>query len=416
MHSQQIATVETVTHQPDSTVADRENSEENRILHDDDDSKTESISEHIPSKIEYSTDSDNATNVQGFHKLEQEQEKVFKNSSLTIPQPDSLASGSTHDASRGSLSLPLDFNAVSDIQLLSEESPVNLAILSDLSKEPEQSHLSDANANLNESDAADLSPRSENYQESLNEEPSKSSSEPHNPSDLSEKSNPLDKISSGSEEIIRLDIRGQAAPKFPFAAAKIIFGPPPEGATIIEPNVEQIPVFPNLLSPFLVGAGDSVKVEEVLDDQVQSKGPSPESLEMSPDKLSETSEKSLQSSLDKHSYSNEKAEADLLVEEMTIEEELKVADGERADNSLPKSIPAEETMSFSTLTTDYKTICEEYHVKVVVIYGFCLCVCFSLMLICLLYLLLTFMACDVLTLYMTHYLKFQSISKYYIQV
>ncbi|CAB3230384.1 unnamed protein product [Arctia plantaginis] len=367
VHSQQIATVGNITHELDSTLPGSGNTEEHCGSHDDDDSKTESISEHIPSKIEYSTDSDNATNTQGFPKFEQEQEKVFKNSSLTIPRPDSPASGnSTHDESRGSLSLPLDVNAVSDIQLLSEESPVNLAILSDLSKELEQSHLSIGNINLNESDVEELSPKSNNYQESLNEESSKSLNELHNPSDFSEKSNSPDKPSSGSEEIIKLDIRGQAAPKFPFAAAKIIFGPPPEGATIIEPNVEQIPVFPNLLSPFLVGAGDSVQVEEVFDDQDQRKEPTPESLQMSPDKLSESSEKLLQLLSDEQSYSNEKVEADLLVEEMTIEDELKVADGERADNeSLPKSMPAEETMSFSTLTTDYKTICEEYHGKLV---------------------------------------------------
>lgn len=421
MHSQQIPTVGSVSSEPNTGIQTRENIEENAISQDVDDSKTESISEHIPSKIEYSTDSENDTKAQGLFKVENEQEKVSKNSSLNIPQPPHSPisdNPSTHDASKGSSSLPLDVNAVSDIHLLSEESPVNLALSSDVSKEThDKLHLSDEKLDHSERDTPNLSPRSDKYLDSLNEESSKSSDlSIHNSDDNSEKIDSPEKVSSGSEEIIKLDIRGQGAPKFPFPAAKIIFGPPPEGATLIEPSVEQIPVFPNLLSPFLVGAGDSVKVEEVFDDQEQFKQPSPEQLEMSPDKLSLSSDKSLQLTPDKQSFSSDKVEADLLVEEITVEDEIKEKDSDKPDEtSLPKSMPAEETMSFSTLTTDYKTICEEYHVKVL-IQGLCVCVCLCLMLLCLLFLLLTPMACYVLTFYKIHFHIYENIAKYYVHV
>ncbi|XP_075979991.1 uncharacterized protein LOC142979119 isoform X2 [Anticarsia gemmatalis] len=366
VHSQQIPSIGTVSNEPNTGTQASENTDENPISHDVDDSKTESISEHIPSKIEYSTDSDNVTKTQALLKVEAELEKVSKNSSLNIPLPHSPISDnhSIHDPSKGSSSLPLDVNAISDLHLLSEESPVNLAS-SDLSKETqEKSHLSEEKAEPSEHDTPNLSPRSDNYLDSLNEESSKSELSLHNSDEVSEKTDSPEKASSGSEEIIKLDIRGQGAPKFSFPAAKIIFGPPPEGATIIEPNLEQIPVFPNLLSPFLVGAGDSMKVEEVFDDQEQSKVPSPESLQMSPDK-SLPSDKSLSLSPDKQSYSSDKVEANLLIEELTVEDEIKEKTDKPEETSMPKSMPAEDTMSFSTLTTDYKTICEEYHAKLV---------------------------------------------------
>ncbi|XP_022822551.1 sporulation-specific protein 15 isoform X3 [Spodoptera litura] len=385
VHSQQIPTVGSVTNDTETDIQPTETTEENTISHDGQESKTESISEHIPSKIEYSTDSDHASRTQDLLRVEPEEEKAAKNSSLNFPVPCSPVSDnpSTQDPSKVSLSLPLDVNAVSDIHLLSEESPVNLALSSDLSKDThDKSQMSDQNVPLSKHDTPNLSPRSDKYHDSLNEESShKSDVSQHDSADISDKIDSPEKVSSGSEEIIKLDIRGQGVPKFPFPAAKIIFGPPPEGGTVIDSNVEPIPVFPNLLSPFLVGAGDSLKVEEVFDDQGASKNPSPDkSLHLSPEKESLSSDKtlplsaeqvslstdnSLQMSPDKQSLSSDKIEADLLVEEITVEDELKEKVYDKPEeSSMPKSMLPEETMSFSTMT-DYKTICEEYHVKLV---------------------------------------------------
>ncbi|XP_035444329.2 pericentrin isoform X4 [Spodoptera frugiperda] len=385
VHSQQIPTVGSVTNDTETDIQPTETTEENTISHDGQESKTESISEHIPSKIEYSTDSDHASRTQDLLRVEPEQEKATKNSSLNFPVPHSPVSDnpSTQDPSKVSLSLPLDVNAVSDIHLLSEESPVNLALSSDLSKDThEKSQMSDQNVPLSKHDTPNLSPRSDNYLDSLNEQSGhKSDVSQHDSADVSDKIDSPEKVSSGSEEIIKLDIRGQGVPKFPFPSAKIIFGPPPEGGTVIDSNDEPIPVFPNLLSPFLVGAGDSLKVEEVFDDQGASKEPSPDkSLQLSPEKESLSSDKtlplsaeqvslstdnSLQMSPDKQSLSSDKIEADLLVEEITVEDEMKEKVFDKPEeSSMPKSMLPEETMSFSTMT-DYKTICEEYHVKLV---------------------------------------------------
>lgn len=350
-----------------------------------------------------------------------------------MPYPHSPASDnpSTQDPSKVSLSLPLDVNAVSDIHLLSEESPLNLALVSDSSKDANENSHTDKQIEPNENATPNLSPRSDKYLDSLNEESShKSDLSIQDSAENSEKIDTPDQVSSGSEEMIKLDIRGQGAPKFPFPSAKIIFGPPPEGGTVIDSNVEPIPVFPNLLSPFLVGAGDTVKVEELFDDQELSpekslqmspeKGslPSNKSFELSPEKQSVSSDNSLQLSPDKQSLSSDKIEADLLIEEITVEDELKEKECDKPEeNSLPKSIPPEETMSFSTLTTDYKTICEEYHVKVlVVIHGFCFCICLIFTLLCFLILLLTPMACYVLTFYNIHFLIYENIAKYYVHV
>lgn len=435
MHSQHIPTIESVTNEIESGIAASENTEENPVLNDDEDSKTESISEHIPSKIEYSTDSEHASRTQGFLKVEPEQEKASKHSSINIPFLHSPTSDnlSTQDPSKVSLSLPLDVNAVSDIHLLSEESPVNLVLLSDLSKEThEKSPTSEIKEETNVHDIPNQSPSSDKYLDSLNDESSnKSNLSLQESAENSDKNGSPDKLSSGSEEIIKLDIRGQGAPKFPFPSAKIIFGPPPEGGTVIDSNVEPIPVFPNLLSPFLVGAGDNMNVKEFFVDQEESKDPSPDkSLQLSPEKESLSSDKSLglssegqslssenslQMSPDKQSISSDKVEADLLVEEITVEDDLKEKVYDKPEEtSMPKSMAPEETMSFSTLT-DYKTICEEYQVKVlVIIHGFCFCVCLCFTLLCFLILLLTPMACYVLSLYNIHFLFYEHISKYYV--
>lgn len=350
MHSQQIAGVGAVV--IDEIVAGTHTSGR-ETSQDVEESQTESISEQLPSQAEYSSDTHSEDKSKEL-KAVVDLEKDLKCSPVPIPQSPASDNASLQEPSKLSASWPLDVN-VSDFQPISEESPVNLPLSSDVSKETqEQSQVESpkhtGHDSLNESQRSleetprgshrsvslQLTPRSD-YVDSLNEEKSEKS-------DLSRNSKPSNDQSpaksSDSEEIIKLDIRGRAAPKFSFPTAKIIFGPPPEGSMIIEPESKPIPVFPSLLSPFLVGASD-FKVEELFD--VPSK-------EISPEKSGDSSPKD--------SISDKIEQSDLLVEEISVEEEK-----EEKDESLPpKSMP--ETISFSTLTTDYKTICEEYHAKV----------------------------------------------------
>ncbi|KAJ0174412.1 hypothetical protein K1T71_009520 [Dendrolimus kikuchii] len=346
VHSQQILTVGSVA-TDDTNIDTARNSTVERSETQDDESIIESISEHIPSKIEYSTDSDDAR-AQGLLKVEADQEKVSKNSSLNIPFSHSPASEnpSTQEPGKLSPSWP-DVNIASDIHLISEESPVNLALSSDKEHKSPEQKSSNNNTPVQ-------TPRSDNYLDSLNQEVSHNSDISQsdfnsNNSEKSENDNSLEKLSSGSEEIIKLDIRGQASSKFPFQAAKIIFGPPPEGSDVIEPNIQTMPVFPNLISPFLVGAGDTVKVEEVFEDVEPCKEDSPEkSIIESP----------------KESISDKIEQSDLLVEEILVDDDIKEKEHENNDEKPPKSIPLEEA-SLSTLTTEYKTICDEYHTKLI---------------------------------------------------
>lgn len=346
MHSQQIPGVGAVA--IDETVSAADSSERETVGQDVDESQTESISEHIPSKADYSTNSDNEDKSKEL-RVEVEQEKASKTSPAMPSHSPGSENPSTHDPSKLSTSWPLDIN-VSDIHHISEESPVNLALSSDLSKEVTQDHSQIESPELSQNYSLHESPKSDNYLDSLNEEPSKKSDLSRESPKVSNEQSPAK--SSDSEEMIKLDIRGRAASRFTFPTAKIIFGPPPEGSTIIERAVKPIPVFTNLLSPFLVGGSD-IKVEEVCDD-VPLKETSPEkSLDSSP----------------KESLSDKIEQSDLLIEEMSVEEEIR----EDKDDSLPpKSMP--ETTSFSTMTTDYKTICEEYHSKVDTM-GLSLCVC-----------------------------------------
>lgn len=373
--------------------------------------------------MEYSiTESDNVagtTESHGLLNVEANKEKISKHSSLNIPFTNSPHSdnASVHDPSRQSASWPMDVLA-DDLHPLSEESPVILALSSDFSKElskeygdtDKQQTESVQTPQASEEDVPKESPRSDKYLDSLNEESSNKSNISIGDENSGEKSLHSDK-SSCSEEIIKLDIRGQAAPKFPFSAAQIIFGPPPEGSNIISPDVEAIPVFPNLLSPFLVGAGDSgVQVEEVFDDaDILSKDPSLERFfellplkELSPDQ----------------SVSSDKTEQDMLVEEVIVDYDVKEA--EKIDDTSiptqPKSMAPDETTSFSTLTTDYKTICEEYHLKVlIVIQKLCCCVWLlcAVILLCILMLLLTPLACYVFKFYRMHFLVYERVSKYF---
>lgn len=355
MHSQQIVTVGSVV-TDNANIDTGQNSFVERSDSQDDESIIESISEHIPSKIEYSSDSDDA-GVQGLLNVEVDQEKISKNSSLNIPHSPVSENPSAYDHSKLSPSWP-DVNVRSDLNLISEESPVNLALSSE--KEPQEykssdPKFSDSNTPVQTHKSSDSktpvqTPRSDKYLDSLIQDISHNSDKSQSDfnSNISEKQNSLDKLSSASEEMIKLDIRGQAAPKFPLQAAKIIFGPPPEGSDVIEPEVQPMPVFPNLLSPFLVSAGDTVKVEEVFEDVEPCKENSPEKSEIeSP----------------KGSICDKIEQSDLLIEEILVDDEIKEKEPEKEEELPPKSIPLDET-SLSTLNTEYKTICDEYHAKV----------------------------------------------------
>ncbi|CAH2984305.1 unnamed protein product [Chilo suppressalis] len=375
VHSQQIPTVAVVNTETELAEHDAgAGAESSSIYNAETTSETESISEHLPFKVEESlseTDNiDDPNKSEPLLKAETEQEKVTVQNSSNIPviQTPNSDSPSLQDPNKQSTSWPLDGNAVSDIHHLSEESPVNLAISSDYSREV----CSNENVSLplpdtpkSEGRGSCASPLSDKYVDSLNDSIHKSLESDYDKSlgqvSDSNKEDFPDGGSSGSEEIIKLDIRGQGAPKFSLPTAKIIFGPPPQGSTILDPNIDPIPVFPNLLSPFLVGAGDTVKVEEIFDfTKEQFKEPSSEkSLELSLDK-------SIEISLEKNLSTDKTEQQDLLVEEMIVEEIIERGDEKHDEPSLtnqPKSFAPEETMSLSTMTTDYKTICEEFHAK-----------------------------------------------------
>lgn len=266
-----------------------------------------------------------------------------------------ITSPSQQDLSHQSTSWNLEVNQ-SDNHI-SEESPVILALSSDTSKDAHRSKPASAESSIN---TPQDSPRSEyidSLNSSLHENPDSTNinlPKQSSPSRSAKSPESLEQCSSGSEEIIKLDIRGQAAPKFPIQAAKIIFGPPPSGSTVIGPTLEQIPVFQNLLSPCLVGANDGVKIEEVFEEF--------------PTPLKDTPEKSLTPS-----SGSEKIEQDVLVEEMIVEDNLKEKCSK--EGTPPKSFAPDETMSFMTMSTDYKTICEEYNAKVLIVYGRCCWVC-----------------------------------------
>ncbi|XP_045775076.1 pericentrin-like isoform X4 [Maniola jurtina] len=345
VHSQQIPTVEAVDKDTGSEIVTRESEQEvvRDVSHDNDDVTTESISEHIP-QAEYSITESEPGPSQSQDLPKPETSDNIKDSSLNPPLSQVTAlSPNQQDSSHHSTSWNLEIYQ-SDNRI-SEESPVILALSSDTSKDAQKSKPISKDSSNN---TPQHSPRSEYVDSlnfSLNENPD-STNLPNESSPSLEKSpKSLDQCSSGSEEIIKLDIRGQGAPKFPLQAAKIIFGPPPSGSTVIGPTLEQIPVFQNLLSPCLVGANEGVKIEEVFED---SSSPLKEC----------TPDKSLTPS-----SGSEKIEQDVLIEEIIIEDDLKEKCSK--DVTPPKSFIPDETMSFTTMSTDYKTICEEFNVKLV---------------------------------------------------
>lgn len=379
VHSQQILGVDGVNAESAENETGNGVASENPIHNDQETSETESISEHLPSNVEESvSETDNVSKThesKDLLKVNTDQEKVTKTNSLNIPLTHSPNSEnpSLQEPSKQSSSWPIDVNVVSDIHHISEESPVNLALSSDFSREvvsPENESLPLPLTPKSKSDHdSQESLKSDKYLDSLNESLHKSLETDNDKSlgQLSDSANEdlPERGSSGSEEIIKLDIRGQGALKYSLPSAKIIFGPPPQGGTILDPNIEQIPVFQNLLSPFLVGAGHNMDVEEVFGfTEQQFKEPSPDrSLELS-------LEKSIELSIDKSLSSEKSEQKDSLVEEMIAEEVVENNDENVDEPSLtnqPRSMAPEETMSFSTMTTDYKTICEEYHAKVLLV-------------------------------------------------
>ncbi|XP_052743408.1 centromere-associated protein E isoform X2 [Bicyclus anynana] len=348
VHSQQIPTLETVVKDTELKIVTRESEQEvdRDVSHDSDVITTESISEHIPFKVESITESEPGPS-RSQDLTKHQSENISKNSNtLNPPICHATLSPNLQDSSHHSTSWNLETNQ-SDNHI-SEESPVILATSSDTSKDVQKSKPVSAESCTN---SPQDTPRSEYIDSlnsiSLNENPD-GTNLPEQSSLSSEKSakSPefLEQCSSGSDEVIKLDIRGQAARKFPEQAAKIIFGPPPSGSNIIGPTLEHMPVFQNLLSPCLVGANDGVKIEEVFEDVT------PPSKECTPDKSLTPSTES------------EKIEQDVLVEEIIVEDDLKE---KCSKDGTPKSFIPDETMSFTTMSTDYKTICEEFNAKLV---------------------------------------------------
>ncbi|XP_063626258.1 golgin subfamily B member 1 [Cydia splendana] len=349
VHSQQIPAEGTAVTDTEASQIDTPHDETGTPVIKEDDSQTESISEHIPSKLEYSiTESDNAGAAQsGLLQVGQHDTDPSRNSSLNMPLPSPSDNPSTQDPSK-STSWPDPKST--DIHHISEESPVNLASES-VSKD---THATQQAEEKSQHEKSQESPRSDKYLDSLNEEtyPKSNASEDEKevekqshslspPLSLSVGEDSLKQASSGSEEIIKLDIRGHSARKFPLSAAKIIFGPPPDGSHLVDEDVQPLPVFQTLMSPFLVGAGE-MKVEELFDERESQ-------VEIEKDSLS---------SIDKIEQS------DLLVEEVVIDDtKEKLQDESMPSMPQPKSLA--DTMSFSTMTTDYKTICEEFQAKLV---------------------------------------------------
>ncbi|XP_068617987.1 golgin subfamily A member 4-like isoform X2 [Battus philenor] len=365
VHSQQIPTSGAVVDDETESALDTGQIAEGAKSQDVEDfSKTESISEHIPSRLEYSvTESDDINQASTSHDILKDDKEVVSGYSTVIPPSHSNAnSKSEQDPSKHSWNLDIQHNVH-----LSKESPVNLANSSDSkdthdtkpisaqtsanekeeygSEEVQQSEQSKSQEELqkDEPDSPEGSLRSE-YLDSLNEDITNQShlSNEHNDSnntDISKSQAEDSPSKSGSEEIIKLDIRGHGVPKFPIQAAKIIFGPPPEGSTMVETHIEEIPAFP-ILTPFIVGE-ESVQIEEVFDHEQKNEPQSPDKSPV-------------------ESMSSDKTEKDLLVEEMTVEN---TKEKEFESTRQAKSSLGEEMASLSTLTTDYKTICEEYEVK-----------------------------------------------------
>ncbi|XP_028035874.1 centrosome-associated protein CEP250 isoform X5 [Bombyx mandarina] len=334
VHSQQIAV--------GTTDGENDKKQGTQLQSDNEDSQTESISEHIPSRLESLSESENS---KAQEIVIVKPELVPLNAPSPIKPPDSSDSeNQTKDPNKLSTSWPIDVNV--DMHLISDESPVNLALSSD--KERTQ-NVSIDSPKLQSEPYMDQSLQSENYNDSLNNQSNETLGTRESDNSISENIDNSEKFSSGSEEIIKLDIRGQGVPKLQFPVQKIIFGPPPEGSTLMDAKVESITTYPNLMSPFLLCARDSIKVDDIfIDEPVKDSAP----------------EKSL--NLEKSSSSDNIEQKDFLVEEFLFDEVVKEKDNDGKEESMPqKSMPVDDGTSISTMTTEYKTICEEYNAKLV---------------------------------------------------
>ncbi|CAG4982101.1 unnamed protein product [Colias eurytheme] len=354
VHSQQITALGS-EEKPDIDTGQNRQVSQDTSINVESVSEAESISEQIPSKIEYSLSETNVGHSQSSDllKVDTNHENISHSVSpnLAISHSHSI-SPSAQDAKQ-STSWNIDIDPL-DVHI-SNESPVNLPVSSDTSKDvPQPKSESSTSSEQEEIE----SPKSD-YIDSLNDNGSQKSAskinEIHIENATHEQGETIEKSSSGSDEIIKLDIRGMGAPKFPLESAKIIFGPPPEGVVMMGPTVGPIPIFP-IVTPQV--DADTLQIDEVLDNRIAKNKEAAVIVEEIFDEkdIQRTSEKSLSSD------GSEKFEQDVLVEELTVGCDVRE---KREDGAQPKSFAPEETMSFSTMTTDYKTICEEYHVKLV---------------------------------------------------
>ncbi|CAH4029833.1 unnamed protein product [Pieris brassicae] len=301
-------------------------------------SEAESVSEQIPSNVEDSISESDVEQSQSrdFLRVPTDHEQTQKNASphLQISNSPSISPSAQQQKQTTSWHYDTEY---SDFHI-SNESPVNLPLSSDTSKEIHR-EKSDSNSDEIES------PKS--FSDSLNDNVKLKTNSNSSAGNSSTSIKTEGDKSLSSEDVIKLDIRGKGAPRFPLESAKIIFGPPPDCATII--SSEPCTIFP-VITPLTT---EAIKIKEIFDSELgnTSEGVIVEEIsnqaskETSPDKslVSDTSEK----------------EQDVLIEEVTIDYVK-----EKKDDHLKSFIP-DETLSLSTMTTDYKTICEEYTVKLV---------------------------------------------------
>ncbi|XP_038222354.1 nuclear mitotic apparatus protein 1 isoform X3 [Zerene cesonia] len=355
VHSQQITALGS-EEKPDIDTGQNRQVSQDISINVESVSEAESVSEQIPSKIEYSLSEANVGHSQSSDLLRPDTNPE----NVSLRNSPHLAISHSHSISpcaldaKQSTSWNLDIDP-SDVHI-SNESPVNLPVSSDTSKDVPKPNQSKSSM-YSEQDEIE-SPKSD-YIDSLNENGSQKSASKSNENPIEsathdQKCETVEKSNSGSEEIIKLDIRGMGAPKFPLESAKIIFGPPPEGAVMMGPTVGPIPIFP-ILTPQV--DTEALEIDEVFHGRIAETEESAVIVEEIFDEtdIQKSSDKSLSSE------GSEKFEQDVLVEEVTVGCDVR----EKRDGAQPKSLAPEETMSFSTMTTDYKTICEEYHVKLV---------------------------------------------------
>lgn len=232
----------------------------------------------------------------------------------------------------------LNQNSATESHNISNESPVNLPLSSELSKATETKQDEES-----KSSGAKISTEKDSNDSITN------SDGKLNTDDFSSNETLEEPSLSNSEEIIKLDIRGTCAPKMKFPVEKIFFGLPPEDSQMSQPNLDQVPVFPSFFQQ-LVGEGDNNALRTPKKGAKEPYSSTPK-LEAHP--------------LD-HNFETAKCdENDLLVEEIIVEDEM--VNKEPNIQLKMDEIPVEmkEELSFSTMATEYKTLCDDlYHEKV----------------------------------------------------